>query len=80
MVDRQMKGAVLLSDVRSERLRLACDKCGRDGRYQVAGLIEKYGADVKLPDLRLSIAQCPKADAVHHIGDYCRVRWMGLET
>jgi hypothetical protein len=33
-----------------------CEPCGRRGRYNVARLIEKYGCDIKLPDLRLRIA------------------------
>src|SRR5260370_833901 len=49
-----------LSDVREPTLTIVCEPCGRRGRYAVARLIEKYGADAKLPDLRLALANCEK--------------------
>jgi hypothetical protein len=37
------------------------EKCGRDGRYPVNGLIEKRGRDAKLTDWLDEItADCPK--------------------
>ena len=49
----------------SERLRY--NKCDRSGQYRKATLIEKYGADVSLPDLLHMIgAGCPKIDALAH--------------
>jgi hypothetical protein len=32
-------------------VRLTCSKSDRSGQYRKAALIEKYGADVSLPDL-----------------------------
>jgi hypothetical protein len=45
-------GAITLGDLagRLQVLRVACRKCERAGRYSVAGLIERYGADMGLPD------------------------------
>lgn len=34
-------------------IRLKCPKCGR------SGLIERYGPDIVMPDLRHELAQCP---------------------
>jgi len=31
--------------------RLTCSKCDSSGQYRKVALIEKYGADVSLPDL-----------------------------
>jgi hypothetical protein len=46
-------------------LRVACDKCGRDGRYQVQRLINDRGRDGKLVDWLDEItADCPKKSAL----------------
>jgi hypothetical protein len=37
--------------------RLAHEKCGRKGQYRKQTLIERYGRDIRLPDLREQIAQ-----------------------
>jgi len=34
----------------------ACPKCGRAGQYRKQNLIERYGADMRLPDLREEVA------------------------
>jgi hypothetical protein len=49
-----------LSDFRTPTLSIECESCGRRGRYNVARLIERYG-DMKLPELRHVLANCPKA-------------------
>jgi len=48
-----------LHDLRVPTLSIECEACGRRGRYNVARLIERYG-DIKLPDLRHVLANCPK--------------------
>jgi hypothetical protein len=62
-----------LADVRTPTLSIECEACGKFGRYNVARLIEKYG-DIKLPDLRHVLANCPKAQS-QSIHDRCRVRY-----
>ena len=37
-------------------LQLECKRCGRNGRYRKAALIEKYVNDIRLPDLLALIA------------------------
>jgi hypothetical protein len=55
-------------------LSIECAQCGRFGRYNVAQLIERHGGDMKMPDLRHVLANCPKARS-HSIHDRCRVRY-----
>lgn len=65
-MDEKNKGHTVIS--RGER-------CGRAGQYRKATLIDRYGADVRLPDLRDEIAQCKRR---HTLGDACRVHYGGL--
>ena len=54
-------GAVILSDVRAPTLSIVCERCGRYGRYDVQQLIAVHGADAKLPELLVTLANCEKA-------------------
>lgn len=43
-------------------LKYECTKCGRSGQSRIETLIETFGPDVGLPDLRVMIAEkagCP---------------------
>jgi hypothetical protein len=51
-----------------------CEPCARRGRYNVERLIAKHGPDMTLPELRLILANCPKAQAFS-IYDRCKVRY-----
>ena len=56
-------GALTFDDLhgRLTALRVACEKCGRAGRYNVVGLIERRGHDGKVVDLLAEItADCPR--------------------
>jgi hypothetical protein len=68
-----MRDYLPLADLLTETLSIECEPCGRRGRYNVAKLMEQYG-DVKLPDLRHILANCPKAQS-QSIHDRCRVRY-----
>ena len=48
-----MRGAVTLGVLRSRlaELSVVCEKCGRSGRYGLAGLIATHGENTGLPDL-----------------------------
>ena len=47
-------------------LEVACSHRERRGRLNVARLIERHGADPKLPDLRVILAgDCPRARALY---------------
>jgi hypothetical protein len=47
-----MNGSLQLSEYPGDMVRLSCEKCGRSGQYRKQKLIERYGADIRLPDLR----------------------------
>lgn len=51
-------------------VRVACAKCGRAGQYHTAKLIERYGPDMNMPELRHVLAQCPRRYTMH---DPCMV-------
>jgi hypothetical protein len=53
-----MNGSLQLREYPGDIVRLSCEKCGRSGHYRKQKLIERYGADMRLPDLRERIAQC----------------------
>jgi hypothetical protein len=63
--DCGMSGSLQLSEYRGELVRLACEKCGRSGQYRKQTLIERFGADIRLPDLREEIAQCERHGKMH---------------
>ena len=45
-----------LADVREPMIEMVCERCGRHGRYNVARLIAAHGADAKLTDLLVTLA------------------------
>jgi hypothetical protein len=47
-----------------------CSKCDRAGQYHRAKLIERFGADMAMPDLRHKLAQCPRR---RQMNDPCQV-------
>jgi len=77
-----MNGAVTLGEVarRAETLEVACGRCDRRGRYNLARLVERHGAAKGLPDLRdVLAADCPRQKA-QSIYDLCRVHYPELPT
>jgi hypothetical protein len=50
--------SLTLSDVRGPTLAIGYERCGRHGRYNVARLIAVHGADAKLTDLLVTLANC----------------------
>lgn len=70
-----MTGSLTLLDHPGDLVRLACDKCGRAGQYPKRTLIERFGADIRLPDLREEIAVRDRRGAMH---DPCGVHYLGL--
>jgi len=70
-----MNGSLQLSEYPGDMVRLSCEKCGRSGQYRKQKLIERYGADIRLPDLREEIAQCERR---RQMRDACMVRYVDL--
>jgi hypothetical protein len=59
-------------------LEVGCARCERYGRVRIDRLMERYGRDSKLPDLRDILAgDCPRVGATS-IYDRCRVRYPQL--
>ena len=53
-------------------LRVSCDKCGRDGCYGLAKLIDKRGRNGKIVDwLEELTADCPKKKSLLNMSDRC---------
>ena len=70
-----MNGSLQLSEYPGDMVRLSCEKCGRSGQYRKQKLIERYGANIRLPDLREEIAQCERSRRMY---DACMVRYVDL--
>jgi hypothetical protein len=70
-------GSLTLSDIREPTLAIACERCGRHGRYNVARLIAVHGADAKLTDLLPTLANCEKARSVS-VHDRCKAKFGGF--
>ena len=65
------EGSLTLSDIREPTLAIACQRCGRYWRYNVASLVAAQGADAKLTDLLVTLANCEKARSVG-VHDRCK--------
>ena len=70
-----MNGSLQLREFPGDIVRLSCKKCGRWGQYRKQKLIERYGADMRLPDLREEMAKCRRHGQMH---DACMVRYVDL--
>ena len=70
-----MNGSLNCPNTTGDLIRLSCEKCGRSGQYRKQNLIERYGADMRLPDLRQEITQCRRRAQMH---DACMVRYVDL--
>jgi hypothetical protein len=68
-------GAIIFSDLsKLDMLRVACEKCGRDGCYGLNRLIERRGRDAKLIDWLDEITvDCAKKRAAN-MNDPCGAR------
>ena len=44
-------------------LEVQCERCKRHGRLKMAGLLEKYGGVIALPDLRLTVELANDTDS-----------------
>jgi hypothetical protein len=53
-------GAWTLGEYPLPMVRVSCAKCGRAGQYRTTTLLDRYGADMSMPDLRHELAQCPR--------------------
>lgn len=58
-------GAVALGDVaaKASHIEVACSRCERKGRYQLARLVAAYGPEFPMTDLGAELANCPRLRA-----------------
>ena len=68
-------GSLSLREYPGELVRLSCEKCGRAGQYRKQNSIERFGADIRLPDLRQEISQCRRHGQMH---DACMFHYVEL--
>jgi hypothetical protein len=61
MTEAQNKGALTLAEYPGEIVRLACDRCGRQGQYRRATLARVFKETTTLPDILAAMAYCPNA-------------------
>ncbi|HEY6023458.1 MAG TPA: hypothetical protein VIV34_04685, partial [Pseudolabrys sp.] len=69
-------GAIIVGDLigKLDVLAVACDKCGRIGRYHLGRLIDTHGHDFALSDWLADVAgDCPKRVTVNW-NDRCRAQ------
>ena len=50
------QGSLTITNHPTDPIAIDCQKCGRNGRYRKATLIEIYGRDTVLPDLLAMLA------------------------
>jgi len=67
--------SITLGEYPHQMVRLICSRCDRKGQYRKETLINQYGPDVTMPDLRHLIAKCPRHGK---LGNTCGVRYGDL--
>lgn len=55
-------GAYILGDVRAARVIIECELCQRRGDYSTERLVQRFGPDIALPDLKRELVNCPNID------------------
>jgi hypothetical protein len=72
-------GSVALSDVaaKTTHLEIACTRCERRGRYQLARLVTQLGPDFPMTSLGAELAPCPNRN-ITASGKRCDVYFPGL--
>lgn len=54
------QGSLTPTTYPSEIITVVCDECGREGEYARDALIERYGADMPMPDILNRITDCTR--------------------
>ena len=58
------------SRIPARYVRLSCDRCSRVGQYRKQNLVERFGSNIPLPELRHEIAKRERRGKMH---DACAV-------
>jgi hypothetical protein len=79
-----LNGAYTLGEVRAARVVIECELCSRHGDFATQRLIEKFGPDMGLPDLKAELVQnCreriynPNAPCQAKFSQETRLSWSG---
>lgn len=77
--DMKISGSVPLSAVaeKATHIDMACSRCERRGRYQLARLVARLGPDFSMTDLGAELADCPRRSEPAH-NKRCDVYYPGL--
>lgn len=67
-------GSYRLSDVTIDRIVIECPACQRRGVFATARLVEQYGPDMALPDLKTMLVECRNVVAAAGL-DGCKARY-----
>lgn len=51
-------GALTLRTYPLDLVRIARDRCGRQGQYQRARLLDRFGPDLSMPDVLGCVTEC----------------------
>lgn len=71
-----MNGAIVLADVRADKIIIECNECGRRGEFSTRRAIQNYGRTMGLPrllTLTVRAAGCPNVDNLALQG--CKARY-----
>ncbi len=70
-----MTGSLSLDDInrRFDMLEVRCGNCPRSGRLRIDKLIDEYGRDMSLPDLRIILAGDCEHKTAPRRKDQCQV-------
>ncbi|MCA6303680.1 MAG: hypothetical protein IM628_02515 [Phenylobacterium sp.] len=71
------QGALTTTTYPHDPVRVACDRCGRQGRYRRSTLVGRFGADASMPDVLIRIAACPRHGSA---SDPCGAHFPDLAT
>ena len=72
---------MLLTDYPYDVVNVSCKKCDRRGRYKKQTLIERYGDDIVVPELRWRLsADCHRATNRQLGTDPCGIVYADLLT
>lgn len=68
-----------LSDYPYVVVRIACSKCPRKGRYRLARLADRYGAETTMPAVLSQLAgDCKQRDVRLRVTNFCGAHFVDM--
>lgn len=56
-------GSYELGEVRAARIVIECELCQRRGDYSTQRLLQQYGPNISMPDLKSTLVSCPNRES-----------------